>query len=158
MPWVPEWLLRAWGWYGESDSQYARSGEGLRASNGWMLTQSRFNILELVLQIVFLCQPKVSSARNVLLCMFVSILTMYKTILYMSIIIHSAEPLNIVPGLSCLGVTASTQEAQQRAASILAEEGCGTQFFKFQFNFWWIICPAACVHVCWHWIEDRIHS
>jgi hypothetical protein len=38
----------------------------------------------------------------------------------------------------------------------LEKEGCGAHFFKFQFNFWWIVVPAWVVVVCWRRIAAAL--
>ena len=49
---LPSVILKLWGWYGESDSQYSESG--MKDSNGWIVTQSIFNCLEVLAQLAFL--------------------------------------------------------------------------------------------------------
>jgi hypothetical protein len=50
----------------------------------------------------------------------------------MSMIWHSADPVTMVPLLSCAGVKAASEAAQIAVNKILEHENCATQFFKFQ--------------------------
>lgn len=47
-----------------------------------------------------------------------------------------------------MGPRVATRPTAHLQAAI-DKEGCGAHFFKFQFNFWWIVMPAAVVVVCW---------
>eukprot|EP01063_Lacrimia_lanifica_P032286 TRINITY_DN5494_c0_g5_i1.p1 TRINITY_DN5494_c0_g5~~TRINITY_DN5494_c0_g5_i1.p1 ORF type:complete len:202 (+),score=65.06 TRINITY_DN5494_c0_g5_i1:93-698(+) len=152
---VPSVLLELWGWYGESDTQYAASGAGLAASNGWIATQSKFNVLELAAQLAVLFVLPRGSPAALLTTMVTSICTLYKTLLYMAVIAHTPDPAHMVPLLACLGMQPLPQNAAS-VASALAKDGCAAQFFKFQFNFWWIVCPAAVACVCWRRIANAL--
>ena len=44
-------LTQLWGWYGESDTQYTASGKGIEESKGWIMSQSKFNLVELAAQV-----------------------------------------------------------------------------------------------------------
>jgi hypothetical protein len=50
----------------------------------------------------------------------------------MSMIWHSADPVTMVPLLSCAGMKAASAAAQSAVDEILKHENCATQFFKFQ--------------------------
>jgi hypothetical protein len=84
---IPNIILSLWSWYGESDSQYSQQGlvEGLK-DNSWMHTQSLFNIFELFGQIIFLFSG--SNIKSLLLILIIQTCTLWKTLIYMSIIIH----------------------------------------------------------------------
>ena len=144
-----------WGWYGTSDTQYSASGAGIEASNGWIASQSAFNVVELALQLLFLFALKRGSVKALLTLFFVSVATLWKTLLYMSIIYFSSDPVAMVPGLSCLGMKPLSDSAGAVAES-LARDNCAMQLFKFQFNFWWIVFPALVVYVCCAVISDKL--
>lgn len=122
--------------YGESDSQYSASGEGIAASHGWIETQSLFNLIELWAQLAFLFFIRKNSIQRILTILLVSTATLWKTLLYMSIIAFSPDPVRMVPLLACLGYNPLPENAAE-VASLLVKDNCGFQFFKFQFNFWW---------------------
>jgi hypothetical protein len=145
---APTFLMELWGWYGSSDTQYASSGQGLKDSNGWVLTQSKFNALELIGQLLYLFVLPQDSAHALLTIMCCSIATLWKTLLYMSIIYHSNDPVKMVPGLACLGYTPLPQHANEVTAS-LKTDSCAMQAFKFHFNFYWIVVPLMVIYASW---------
>ena len=145
---APEIIKKLWGWYGTSDIQYSNTGDGITNSNGWIQTQSLFNIFEVFVQLLFLFVVKQGTFQSVLTIMSVSIATLWKTLIYMSIIYHSKDPVNMVPLLHCFGF----QPLDENRATVLAsiqQDNCPTQFFKFHFNFYWIICPMFVIFSCW---------
>ena len=154
---VPRVLLHLWGWYGESDTQYAASGAGIRDSNGWMTTQSKFNLFELAAQLTVLFVLRANSPQALLTLMVSSVCTAYKTLIYMSIIAHSSDPVYMVPLLACAGMSPLPGNAAA-VASALDKDNCAAQLFKFQFNFWWIVCPAAIIRLCWQRISAAFES
>jgi len=154
---VPKALLEWWGWYGESDSQYSVTGQGIKDSSGWMPTQSKFNVAELLLQLAVLCILPSRSPSALLTAMVSSVCTLWKTLIYMSIIAHSPDPVMMVPLLSCTGLSPLPANAAAVQAA-LQKDDCAVQFFKFQFNFWWIICPALIVVTCWKRISAAFQA
>ena len=50
----------------------------------------------------------------------------------MSMIYHAADPVKMVPLLSCVGMKAANAATEAAVAATLAHEGCSTQLFKFQ--------------------------
>ena len=135
---APEIVKKLWGWYGTSDIQYSSTGKGIKDSGGWMQTQSLFNILEVILQLTFLFGTKRNSIESVMTIMIASVATLWKTLMYMSIIYFSADPVNMVPLLSCFGLKPLPENEAAVQAS-LVQDNCLAQWFKFQFNFYWII-------------------
>ena len=147
-------ISKLWEWYGMSDTQYSATGAGIHASNGWIESQSTFNVIELLLQLLFLFLER-GSVRALLIVFFVSVATLWKTLLYMSIIYYSSDMVAMVPGLSCLGFEPKTQNAAAVRES-LERDSCAIQWFKFQFNFWWIVCPALVIYTCCTVISDKL--
>ncbi len=125
----------------------------MKESNGWIITQSVFNVAEVAMQLIFLGLPKKKYIEAVLIALVVSVATLWKTLIYMCIIANSSDPVRMVPGLSCLGYKANP-ENEIAVAAALAKDNCAVQLFKFQFNFWWIVMPAAVILVCWRIIKD----
>jgi hypothetical protein len=78
-----------------------------------------------------------------------------QTCLYMSIILHSKDPVAMVPGLACVGRVPLAENAAAVTAA-LATDDCATQLFKFQFNFWWIVMPFFVLVVCWSRISAAV--
>jgi hypothetical protein len=143
---VPQTILNLWGWYGETDHQY--SVDGIKDSNGWIETQSLFNVFEVIINLTYLFLLHKPSIQAVLAVMLVSLATLWKTLIYMSIIIHSQDPVQLVPGLQCLGYR-PLEVNQDFVNTALLKDNCYAQFFKFQFNFWWIGVPAIIIIICW---------
>ena len=79
---VPTVVYSLWSWYGSSDSQYDASGKGIESSNGWIETQSLFNIFEVIAQLVFLFGG-MGKNESLILLMLVSTATLWKTLIYM---------------------------------------------------------------------------
>ena len=153
---APSFLLSMWGWYGSSDAQYSQHGiqhDGF----GWVQSQSVFNFMELCGQLIYLFLLKSDSPYSLLLIMSVSIATLWKTLLYMTIIVNSADPVKMVPGLFCLGYTPLPQNQKEVALS-LSQDSCSMQFFKFHFNFYWIIFPAIIIVVAWNKIVETMSN
>jgi hypothetical protein len=142
---IPSYILQLWTWYGESDSQY--SSDGIVDSNGWILTQSIFNVFEVLAQLMYVFVLESASVKALLVIMLSSMATLWKTLIYMSIIATSDDPVLMVPGLACLGYEPKTANAATVAAH-LAKDDCFVQFFKFQFNFWWILIPFLVIITC----------
>jgi hypothetical protein len=150
---IPEIILKLWSWYGESDVQY--SSDGIVNSNGWILSQSLFNVVELLVQLLYLFVLKKNTSFSTLVLLLVSMATWWKTLLYMSIIFTSTDPVHLVPGLYCLGY----QPKDENLLSVqeeLAKDGCGVQLFKFHFNFYWIIFPFLIIVTCCHQITTAL--
>ena len=145
---TPSIIKSLWSWYGTSDVQYASSGQGIAESNGWMQTQSKFNVAEVILQLLFLFVLPRGSIEGLITILISSVATCWKTLIYMSIIYHSKDPVYMVPLLTCFGYQPLPENADSVALS-MQQDDCRTQFFKFQFNFWWIIVPTFVVIVCW---------
>ena len=61
-----------------SRPQYDAGGAGVVESNGWMPTQSKFNVLELVAQLVFLCVLPRGGASSALSIMLSQMATLWK--------------------------------------------------------------------------------
>ena len=152
---APSFLVKAWGWYGSSDAQY--SADGIRDGSGWTQSQSIFNALELSAQLIYLLVLKPSSPHSLLLIMSVSIATLWKTLLYMTLIANHSDPVKVVPGLYCLGYQPLPQNQKEVALS-LAHDNCSMQFFKFHFNFYWIIFPFLIIVVAWRKIVEIINN
>ena len=70
--WIPNIVVYGWSMYGETDHLYNESGEGIRASNGWMPTQSQFNLIEVFVQIWCLRLHGRSSPATLSLALMVS--------------------------------------------------------------------------------------
>ena len=153
---LPSFINDLWTWYGESDVQYSASGQGMANSNGWVITQSKFNTVEVACQLAFLFLPR-GSADALLFILFGSICTLWKTLLYMSIIIHSSDPVAMVPLLACFGYEALPENKSQ-VSHALKQDSCLAHAFKFQFNFWWIIVPAVITVVVFDRIRTRFRS
>ena len=145
---VPAFVQSLWTWYGTSDTQYSSTGQGIKESNGWMLTQSKFNVAEVCCQLLFLFCFERDSIQGLLSILFGSICTLWKTLLYMSIIYHSSDPVYMVPGLKCLGFQAVGEGHKVQVEAALKADSCPVQLFKFQFNFWWILVPAIITNLC----------
>ncbi|ETW01199.1 hypothetical protein, variant [Aphanomyces invadans] len=141
--------------YGESDAQYSGDGVGMEASNGWIITQSLFNVAEVFLMVVYLIRLQQRTITAALTALTVSVATFWKTCLYMPIILHSEDPVSMVPLLRCTGMSPLAKNAAHVQA-MLAKEGCGMQFFKFQFNFWWIVMPFAVAAAAWSAISHAV--
>jgi hypothetical protein len=141
---VPSVVLSLWTWYGESDSQY--SAVGIEESNGWIVTQSIFNVFEVLAQLAFAFVLPWGSIEALLTILLSSAATLWKTLIYMSIIANSADPVRMVPGLACLGYQARP-ENQNEVIALLAKDNCSMQFFKFQFNIWWILVPSIIIWI-----------
>ncbi len=75
----------------------------MHASHGWIETQSLFNVFEVLAQLTFVCMLRKDTVQAVLVAMLTSMATLWKTLIYMSIIVHSDDPVAMVPGLYCLG-------------------------------------------------------
>lgn len=78
---IPAAIMKTWGWYGESDTQYSHTGQGIQDSGGWVITQSKFNVLELCGQLVFLLFLKKDDPASLLLIMLTSMATLWKTLM-----------------------------------------------------------------------------
>ena len=92
-------------------------------SNGWMQTQSSFNVVELAAQVAWLTVLPAHSLEALLTLLIVSVATAWKTLMYMSILYWAKDPVLSVPGLACLG----WQPAEANAAAVaaaLAKDGC----------------------------------
>lgn len=146
---VPAVVQALWSWYGTSDTQYSAASIAANASSGWIPTQTKFNVLEVAAQLAFLFALRRDSAEALLAALVAQVCTLYKTLIYMSMIWHAADPVEMVPLLACVGMKPLAANAAGVAAK-LAAEGCGTQLFKFQFNFWWILVPLCVIWACWH--------
>jgi len=146
---VPGFVQQLWSWYGESDTQYSAKSLAANVSSGWIPTQTKFNVVEVAAQLAFLFVLRRDSAEALLAALVAQVCTLYKTLIYMSMIWHAADPVEMVPLLDCVGMKATAANAAAVAAK-LAAEGCGTQLFKFQFNFWWILVPLCVIWACWH--------
>ena len=70
----------------------------------------------------------------------------------MGIIIFSNEPAAIVPGLMYFGF----KSADPAVRALYLKETPATHLFKFQFNFWWIVVPAAVIAVTWQRIAKAL--
>jgi hypothetical protein len=115
---VPKILVELWGWYGESDKQYAASGAGIHESNGWITTQSKFNLIELAAQCAVLFVLPADSPQALLTLMISSVCTTYKTLIYMSIIAHSSDPVYMVPLLNCFGMASLPENSAAVEAAL----------------------------------------
>jgi hypothetical protein len=142
---LPSAVLSLWGWYGESDSQYSEAG--MKDSHGWVMTQSIFNVFELLAQLAFVFVFSRGSINGFLTIMLSSMATLWKTLIYMGIILYSNDPVRVVPGLFCLRYSPKPENLAEVEA-LLQKDNCGAQLFKFQFNFWWIIFPTLIVYMC----------
>ena len=70
--------------YGQTDKQYSLDGKGIRASNGWMPTQSQFNLLEICGQLVYLhlaTQGPSASGQALSVAFATSVATLWKTLM-----------------------------------------------------------------------------
>lgn len=150
---IPKIILKLWSWYGESDIQY--SSDGITRSNGWILSQSLFNVVEVLIQLFYLLILKKNTSFSVLILLLVSMATWWKTLLYMSIIFTSSDPVHLIPGLYCLGYHPHVENLQAVQDS-LAKDGCGMQLFKFHFNFYWLIFPLLVIVICCHQITAAL--
>ena len=150
LPPLPGFLARLWTWYGDSDTQYSAKSLAANSSSGWIPTQSKFNLLEVAAQLAYLLVLRKDGAQALLAALVAQVCTLYKTLIYMSMIWHAADPVAMVPLLSCVGMHAADAAAEADVAAKLAREGCATQLFKFQFNFWWIVVPLCVIWACWH--------
>jgi hypothetical protein len=99
---IPAVVAQLWGLYGTTDTQYAASGAGVTASNGWMPTQSHFNLLEVALQLLFLRLHAQRSSQALSVAYFVSVATLWKTLMYMGIIAFANKPFEVLPALQCV--------------------------------------------------------
>lgn len=70
---IPSVVQYGWSAYGETDMLYNESGDGIRASNGWMPTQSQFNLLEVAAQIYCLLLHRRSSPATIVVALMVSV-------------------------------------------------------------------------------------
>lgn len=142
---IPSIILSLWSWYGESDIQY--STQGILDGHGWTLSQSIFNVIEVLIQLIYLFLLKKNTPFSVIILLLVSMATWWKTLLYFCIIFTSSDPVHIIPGLYCLGYPPKNENfhAVQNA---LEKDGCGIQLFKFHFNFYWIIFPFLVILIC----------
>ena len=63
--------------------------------------------------------------------------TLWKTLIYMGILLNANDPVALMPALKCftgsLGAPGST---------------CGADLVKFHFNFYWIVMPALLARHC----------
>ena len=143
---VPSVILSLWGWYGETDSQYSASG--IQDSNGWIVTQSIFNVFEILMQLVYVFGLRKNSASAHVLLLLVSMATFWKTLIYMCIIATSSDPVSMVPGLACFGFE-PLDSNRVHVQNALDADGCTMQWFKFQFNFWWILIPFLVILSTW---------
>lgn len=153
---LPSYINDLWTWYGESDVQYSASGQGMVNSNGWVITQSKFNTVEVACQLAFLLLPR-GSVDGMVFILFGSICTLWKTLLYMSIIVHSSDPVAMVPLLACFGLEALPENRTQ-VSRTLKQDSCLAHAFKFQFNFWWILVPAIITLVVFDKIRTRFRQ
>ncbi|KAF0685517.1 Aste57867_22609 [Aphanomyces stellatus] len=145
---MPSVLAELWQWYGESDAQYSGDGVGMQEGNGWVETQSIFNVFEVIGMLIYLFALRRQSIAAALTILTVSVATFWKTAMYMCIIFNSNDPVKMVPLLACAGI-APRPENTVHVATLLAAENCETQFFKFQFNFWWLVMPLAVIWTSW---------
>ncbi|CAK4677658.1 hypothetical protein LEN26_003874 [Aphanomyces euteiches] len=152
---VPAIIREGWQWYGESDTQYSGDGSGMDPGNGWVETQSMFNLFESVGTLLFLFVLKKNTLASTLTILIVNVAVFWKTALYMSIILNSSDPVMVVPLLHCAGFQAR-RENTAHVAGVLAKEGCGTQFFKVQFNFWWLVMPLLVISAAWRSVDRAI--
>ncbi len=143
---VPNVVLSLWGWYGETDSQY--SAAGIQDSNGWIVTQSIFNVFEVIMQLVYVFGLKKNSTGAHVLLLLVSMGTFWKTLIYMCIIATCSDPVHMVPGLACFGFE-PLEVNRAHVQKALETDGCAVQWFKFQFNFWWILMPLLAILSAW---------
>ena len=155
---MPPIVQQLWEWYGTSDSQYSSSGKGMEDSNGWILTQSKFNVVEVACQLLFLFYFPRDSAKGFLSILFASICTLWKTLIYMSMIYHSQDPVLMVPGLKCLGFSAVGNEHEAAVQAALNTDSWLVHLFKFQFNFWWIIMPFIVTKICFSRITQAFEE
>ena len=111
------------------------------------MTQSIFNIFEVLFQLLFLFVLKRNSVEAILTIMLSSMATLWKTLMYMSIIAYSYDPVRVVPGLFCLGYHPKSENMLE-VDNALQRDSCGMQLFKFQFNIWWILVPSCVIYTC----------
>ncbi len=79
---IPETVKYLWGMYGQTDTQYTQAG--IVASNGWIQSQSQFNVFEIILQLWCLrCYATRNYGAAACLALIVSVATLWKT-LYVS--------------------------------------------------------------------------
>jgi hypothetical protein len=149
---LPKVVRDLWTWYGESDTQYSAESITANQSSGWIPTQTKFNVVEVAAQLAFLFVLRRNGASALLAALVAQVCTLYKTLIYMSIIWHAADPVEMVPLLSCypFGMAARSASAAAHVAAAIAKDSCAVQFFKFQFNFWWIAVPLCVIWACWH--------
>jgi len=135
---IPSAIKSTWAMYGETDKQYAADGKGITASNGWMPTQSQFNVLEILGQLVFLRLHMARSSAALSVAMMVSVATLWKTLIYMAIIANANDPYLLMPSLKCFKPGAFSAPGST----------CIADAVKFSFNFWWIIVPFFVIVTC----------
>ncbi len=82
---APGFIKNLWGWYGQSDAQYSQEAIKADKSNGWIPTQSLFNVFEVIVQLLFLFVIKRDTIDSVLTVMAVSIATLWKTLIYIAL-------------------------------------------------------------------------
>jgi hypothetical protein len=144
---IPTAVLSLWAWYGESDSQYSEAG--IKSGSGWVMAQSLFNVFEVMMQLAFLLVIRRNSVEGLLTIFLSSMATFWKTLIYMCIIAYSDDPVQMVPGLYCMGYRPKSENLAG-IKNALMKDSCVMQLFKFQFNFWWIVVPGCIVWVCWN--------
>ena len=79
LPPLPAFLKGLWSWYGESDTQYSAKSIERDASSGWIPTQSKFNLLEVVAQLAYLFVLRKDGAQALLAALVAQVCTLYKT-------------------------------------------------------------------------------
>ncbi|CAK4934998.1 unnamed protein product [Aphanomyces euteiches] len=119
------------------------------------MAQSMFNLFESVGTLLFLFVLKKNTLASTLTILIVNVAVFWKTALYMSIILNSSDPVMMVPLLHCAGFQAR-RDNTAHVAGVLAKEGCGTQFFKFQFNFLWLVMPPLVISAAWRSVDRAI--
>ncbi|KAH9091972.1 hypothetical protein Ae201684P_011512 [Aphanomyces euteiches] len=119
------------------------------------MARSMFNLFESVGTLLFLFVLKKNTLASTLTILIVNVAVFWKTALYMSIILNSSDPVMMVPLLHCAGFQAR-RENTAHVAGVLAKEGCGTQFFKFQFNFLWLVMPPLVISAAWRSVDRAI--
>jgi len=155
---VPGLVEKLWTQYSTSDAGYSRNKEikaACLSAGGWIVTQTKFNIVELLGQLAFLFLLKEGSAAALMTAAVTSVATLWKTLIYMSMIWHAPDPACVVPLLDCLGAVAAESS---NAKTALAQTSCGMHFFNFQFNLWWIVMPLFVIWACWARVEAVLRS
>ena len=131
---IPAVVAQLWGMYGETDLQYAASGAGIRASRGWMPTQSQFNLLEVALQLNFMRLDAARDPAALSLALAASVATLWKTLIYMALIANAPKPLKLMPALKCFEAGAFSAPGST----------CIADLIKFHFNFYCEFAAPAC--------------